>query len=243
MLRAAIFDMGGTLLAYPGVGDTWRALEEPGIRAVYRYLRAEGHALPVEEDAFCDAMFLRLERGWRQAVEQGVNIRADTWIGEVAMGYALALGEAALGEAALRYASPLRGGVLAQPGAAQVLAALRGRGLRIGLISNTIWPGALHREDLATCGLLQHIDHAIFSGDLGIWKPSPQIFQSMLAALGVAPSEAFFVGDSPQEDIAGAQAVGMPAVWLANREFPTGGIRPDFTITSLTDLLRLPILA
>ena len=60
MLRAVIFDMGGTLLRFmrPGAG-TWRELESPGIRSLYRYLIDQGHPIASHEDDFVEAMFER----------------------------------------------------------------------------------------------------------------------------------------------------------------------------------------
>ena len=113
-------------------------------------------------------------------------------------------------------------------------------GQRIGLISNTIWPAELHIEDLEELGLLHYLEHLTFSGEIGMWKPSRQIFLHTLDALGVAPEQAVFVGDSPREDIVGAHAAGMRAIWIRSREFPLGDVQPDAIIESLPELL--PIL-
>ena len=59
-------------------------------------------------------------------------------------------------------------------------------------------------------------------------------------ALGATPAETVFVGDSPREDILGAQRVGMRAVWVRSREFPLGDVQPDGIIEALPELL--PIL-
>ncbi|MBK9713730.1 MAG: HAD family hydrolase [Kouleothrix sp.] len=241
MIRAVIFDMGGTLMRFvrPGNG-TWRELEDPGIRGIYRYLIEQGHPIGSQEDAFVEAMFARLAAGWEQATGGQINLRAVDWIAAGAAEHSLTLDEAALIEAARMYARPMRAGVSATPGAAATLAALHERGHRIGLISNTIWPAELHLEDLEEIGLLHYIERPIFSGELGIWKPSPQIFQHALDVLGATPAETVFVGDSPREDILGAQRVGMRAVWVRSREFPLGDVQPDGIIEALPELL--PIL-
>lgn len=241
MTRAVLFDMGGTLLKFvrPGNG-TWREFEERGIRGLYHYLVAQGHPLHAEEDAFVERMFARLAEGWEQATGGHINLRAADWIAAGAADHDLALSDGALLEAVEHYARPLRHGVAAMPGAALALAGVHARGMRIGLVSNTIWPGELHREDLATLGLLEYIDYAVFSGDLGIWKPRPQIFLQVLERLDVAPAEAVFVGDSPREDIRGAQAVGMRAIWIRSPEFALpDDIHPDGIITTPGDILDL----
>jgi putative hydrolase of the HAD superfamily len=239
MMRAVIFDMGGTLLKFvrPGNG-TWRELEDRGIRGLYRYLIEQGHPLTAQEDAFVDAMFERLAEGWEQATGGHVNLRAVEWIAAGMSTDQLTLDASALLAAAHAYARPLREDIGVVPGTLPALEALRERGCRIGLISNTIWPAALHLEDLEQVGIGPYLDHAIFSGDAGMWKPTAQIFLSMLEALAVAPQDAVFIGDSPREDILGAQAVGMRAVWVRSREFPLGDVRPDAIVDDHTTLVE-----
>jgi len=239
--RAVIFDMGGTLMRFvrPGSGS-WRELEVPGIRGIYQYLIEQGHPIASHEDDFVEAMFARLAEGWEQSTGGHISLRAVDWIAAGAADHALTLDEAALLEAARRYARPLRDGLTAAPGAAATLAALREQGYRIGLISNTIWPAELHLEDLEEIGLLPHLEHLTFSGEMGVWKPNPQVFLHTLEALDASPAQSVFVGDSPTEDILGAQGVGMRAVWVRSREFPLGQVRPDATIDTIPDLI--PIL-
>jgi HAD superfamily hydrolase (TIGR01509 family) len=240
MTCAVIFDMGGTLLRFARLGSgTWREFEAPGIRGIYRYLVDQGHPLRSHEDEFVETMFTRLAEGWEQATGGHINLRAVDWIAAGAAQHALTLDEAALLEATKMYALALRVGMRAAPGAVETLATLRERGARIGLISNTAWPAELHLEDLEQLGILPYLEHLAFSGDLGHWKPNPQIFRHVLDALGVAPEQAVFVGDSPREDVRGAQGVGMRAVWIRNSDFPLGDVQPDGIIGELPELLPL----
>lgn len=96
------------------------------------------------------------------------------------------------------------------------LGALRGRGLRTGIVSNTPWgsPGWLWREELARLGLAGEVDAAVFCGDAGFRKPARPIFEAILGRLGVDPARSLFVGDDPRWDVAGARAVGMDAVLI-----------------------------
>jgi putative hydrolase of the HAD superfamily len=237
MLQAVIFDMGGTLLRFmrPGTGS-WRELESPGIRSLYRYLLEQGHPIASHEEDFVEAMFARLAEGWEQSTGGHINLRAIDWIAAGAAHHAVTLDERALRAAARMYARPMREGLQAMPAAVETLAALSEQGYRIGLISNTIWPAELHMEDLAELGILPYLEHLDFSGELGHWKPGPQIFQHALSKLSVAPEQAVFVGDNPREDVLGAQSAGMRAIWQHSVEFPLGAARPDATIETLADL-------
>jgi HAD superfamily hydrolase (TIGR01549 family) len=110
-----------------------------------------------------------------------------------------------------------------------VLAALREHGLKIGLVSNT-------GRDLDA--FVSHhaldVDAAVGSGAHGKTKPHPAIFRSALDDLGVRAEQAAMVGDSPDDDIAGARALGMQA-FLVDRE----GRFPE-AVGRLPDLRALP---
>jgi HAD superfamily hydrolase (TIGR01549 family) len=110
-----------------------------------------------------------------------------------------------------------------------VLEELRAAKLRLGLVSNGIRDlnefVAHHQLD---------VDAIVGSRAHGYVKPHPTIFQSALQQLDVEPAETVMVGDSLEEDIAGARALGMRAI-LIDRE----NRRPDVE-ERLTDLYGLP---
>lgn len=93
-----------------------------------------------------------------------------------------------------------------------VLAELREHGLKIGLVSNT-------GRDLSAF-VAHHalnVDVALGSASHGKTKPHPTIFQAALDQLEVSAEEAVMVGDSPEDDIEGARALGMRA-FLVDRD-------------------------
>ena len=110
-----------------------------------------------------------------------------------------------------------------------VLDDLREHGLKLGLLSNT-------SRDLdafvAHHGI--EVDAILTSRVHGKSKPHDTIFRAMLERLDVDPAAAVMVGDSPEDDVAGARAVGMRA-WLVDRD----GRFPDHQ-DRLTDLRALP---
>ncbi|HMO58847.1 MAG TPA: HAD family hydrolase [Roseiflexaceae bacterium] len=236
MIRAVLFDMGGTVLDFVRHGArSWREWESRGIQGLYRHLLAQGHRLPAEE-AFVAVMFERLAEGWNGARQGTANLQAIDWLTAGVAEYGITLDEAAVANALMAYIQPLRDGVHAIDGAASALAELRTSGMSIGLISNTFWPAAVHLEDLSNLKLLPYFDHTLFSGDAGIWKPRPEIFDSMLKRLDVTADEAIFIGDNPHDDIAGAQQAGMRACWIRNTIFTAADIQPDAIIERYADL-------
>jgi putative hydrolase of the HAD superfamily len=126
--------------------------------------------------------------------------------------------------------------------AAAVLAALRDRGLLVGLLSNTVWPASWHREYLARDGLLELFDATLFTSELPVAKPHPEAFAAALARLGGLPAaDCLFVGDRLFEDIAGAQGAGMHTVALRDQSVPTrhgvpADVEPTFRINHLVEL-------
>jgi putative hydrolase of the HAD superfamily len=120
------------------------------------------------------------------------------------------------------------------------LAALRRRGVRVGLVSNAPYRAASMRDQLDRLGLLPHLDAAVFSSAVGWRKPSPRIFARALAELGSHPAETLMVGDRGREDVGGAHAAGMRAVLLReHRVDPDGEAAADAVIDRLRDLLPL----
>jgi HAD superfamily hydrolase (TIGR01662 family) len=97
------------------------------------------------------------------------------------------------------------------------LADLRRRGLRICLVSNTSRDlGAFVRH------FILDVDGWISSGSYGKVKPSPLIFRAALELVDCGPAQAAMVGDSLEDDVAGAEAIGMRAVLLDRADrFPT----------------------
>lgn len=103
-------------------------------------------------------------------------------------------------------------GIALFPDALPLLAALRAAGRTLVLITNGMQ--STHVERIALLGLEEHFDHTLISDAVGMAKPDPRIFHHALQLAGCAPREAAMVGDNPINDIAGAQAVGIPAFWF-----------------------------
>ena len=125
-------------------------------------------------------------------------------------------------------------GLVPVPGALETIAELRARGIRIGLITICsddvvgLWP------ETAFHGLF---DAEVFSCSVGLRKPDPRIYQLACEQLGVEPSEVLFVGDGANDELAGAERVGMTAVLFERPEYEVewGGRR----IRALPELLEL----
>ncbi len=99
----------------------------------------------------------------------------------------------------------------AYPDTSPALKALHARGLRLVCVSN--WDISLS-EVLERCGIGSSLDGIVTSASEGVRKPEPAIFEAALRLAGCAADEALHVGDTPEEDVAGAAAAGIRAVLL-----------------------------
>ena len=120
--------------------------------------------------------------------------------------------DAAMAASELR-SSMTRRALVPVAGALPALAELRSRGLGLGLISNCSGEVCDLWEDSPFGGLF---DAVVLSADVGVCKPAPRIYELALEQLGVEPAEAVFVGDGANDELAGAERVGMRAVQIGS---------------------------
>ena len=143
--------------------------------------------------------------------------------------------------------------VAAVPGAAEALAALHGR-FRLCVATNADDSGAAEvMAALGRVGLARFIDRVFSSRDLGARKPDPAFYAAVLDALradaaangepALRADEIVMVGDSFDNDVAGATAAGLRAVWFN----PTRATRPGEPVpipgAAITEIRSLAELA
>jgi HAD superfamily hydrolase (TIGR01509 family) len=106
------------------------------------------------------------------------------------------------------------------PGLVEAFDRARAAGIRLAIISNS--EGKL--DDLfARIGLAAYFEAVVDSALEGVRKPDPEIFHRALRRLGIPAAHAFYAGDIPEVDVAGAHAAGMPAALID----PFGFYPPD----------------
>ena len=234
MIRSVIFDLGGTLIDFGGDAKDWRAMEERGIAALYHFLIERGHKLP--EADLNDALWDGMRRGWDDAMSGRSNACLPDIIAASLARLGVTLDEVTLSQAARAYATGVEQGTVPLEGVRELLSALKQRGLRVGLLSNTTWPGEFHRQELQAFDLIGFFDALAFSCELGAWKPNASAYHYVTDQLGVSSAEAVFVGDIPQIDVLGAQRAGLRGVWVATDGGTAGDVKPDAVIHRLAEL-------
>lgn len=222
-VEAVLFDWGGTLSEHVPVDllDMWRA--------------AARVLAPQDPEPLAAALLEAEQHWWSTCVAAGDR-----------SGTTEELVRSVAAETCVDVAGALRAyhdawevTVRHDPAAGPVLTALRARGLRTGLLSNTHWPRELHERWLADAGLLDLLDARVYSSDLGHMKPHPEAFRAVLQAVGVAPERAVFVGDRLRDDVSGAQALGMRTVHLTGRPVELWDVVPDAELVTLDGLVEL----
>jgi putative hydrolase of the HAD superfamily len=203
-LDAATFDCWNTLLFEP----SWQSAHARRVEALASAASEAGTDVSLELAGLAfDAAWDRHMRLWREGVSSGAA--------EVAVW--------ALAELGLRDPHPAlehltrsfeeashSGSVQALPDARETLEALARRGVRRALVCDTgLTPGRVVRGHLNRLGLLELLEVAVFSDEIGVPKPDPRAFLAALDPLGVAPQSAMHVGDLRRTDVAGARALGM----------------------------------
>ena len=126
-----------------------------------------------------------------------------------------------------------------------LLTGLRERGIRVGVLSNTLWTRDYHEEVFRRDGVLDLIDGAVYSSEIPWTKPHPEAFRAAMAAVGASdPARCVFVGDRLFDDVWGAKSVGMRAVYLPHSVIPTAQRghtdgEPDAVVQRLAEIVPL----
>lgn len=94
--------------------------------------------------------------------------------------------------------------------------------------------------DIQQVGLSDYFQHALNAEQIGVGKPDPQAYQRLLAVADITPAQLVHIGDNPQDDILGAQQMGIRTVWFNPTQVPwQHAIEPTYQIQRLAQLLDI----
>jgi putative hydrolase of the HAD superfamily len=128
------------------------------------------------------------------------------------------------------------------PDVVPLFESLRADGVRVGVLSNTVWPRAWHEEFFRRDGVLHLIDADVYTSEIPWTKPAPQAFLAAMEAVGVDdPARCVFVGDRLFDDIWGAGNAGMRTVHVPHSDIPSAQVghsegEPDAVVQRLADV-------
>ncbi len=123
------------------------------------------------------------------------------------------------------------------PNSQKTMQELKNRGYIVGVLTNG--PSDLQHKKMEKSGLLPYCDILVVSGDVGVHKPSPEIFKYTADKLGLKTEECVYVGDHPINDIKGSTDSGMKAIRMNYGWFKDDGLRDDVpNINSIEEVLN-----
>ncbi|MEO6823070.1 MAG: HAD family hydrolase [Candidatus Nanopelagicales bacterium] len=229
-IEAVIFDWGGTL-------TPWHAVDLHAQWLTYAQAYDPAAALDLAQSLLAAETAL-----WnRQRASAGAEGTGN--LDHVFASAGVDVSSRRHGEALSAYLASWDPHTYADPDARALLEGLRAGGLKIGVLSNTLWPRAHHEQVFARDGLLDLIDGAVYTSETISGKPHESAFRAALDSVGVAdPRSAVFVGDRIWDDIHGAQSAGMRAMLVPHSQLPPEQqvwveVTPDAVVGRLGDVL------
>jgi len=234
-LQAVIFDWGGTLTPWHTIDltDQWR---------VYASLYAAhlGDSRKAEADALAARILAAETVAWQRIKGDGASARLADVLAEAGVDTDHPGHPAAL----TAYEEFWEPHTFTDPDVAPLFRGLRERGLKVGVLSNTIWSRDYHDAVFARDGVLELIDGSVYTSEIDHAKPHREAFRAAVAAVGLTdPATCVYVGDRPFEDVHGAQRAGLRAILVPHSDIPPAQqvpveVHPDGVAHRLLDVLE-----
>lgn len=208
--KMILFDYGGTLIYEPDF--------EPfnGNKAIYPYISENPKNISLEEfsayllDFFDEIRALRGEM---------IEIHEHIFLRNVLEHFNMKL-SVSIEEAEWIIWNGISGGA-ATPGANEMLAELRDRGIRTGVISNLCWSGSALTRRLKETFPDHSFDFILTSSEYIFRKPDPHIFDMAIRKSGLSKDDIWYCGNDLEVDIVGAYGAGLCPVFYDDRTVPS----------------------
>lgn len=233
--KAIIFDYIGTLVNCKGYRlDASR-------KTLYNALVNQGFDMP--EDRFMAAYDSAHLKYRKIRYEQFKEVTNAVWVSEALSNFynKIAPDDSRIKEALNMFFQEFVNTFELRSGAKELLQQTAGK-VKVCLISNFTYAPVIH-SSLRKIGIDQYFNLIVISDDIGWRKPSPKIFQYALNRLQVKACEAIFIGDSPIEDIEGAQNSGLKAIFVPSqfnslKDLENCKQKPNYTTKDLNTLIN-----
>lgn len=229
-VEAVIFDWGGTITPWHTVDlrQQWHAFAQ-GMGAIACSLRDTASAVFAAEEA-----------AWARGRGEGTSARLD----EILMAAGLDPDADATQAGLAAYRDFWEPHTWTHPAIGPLWEELRANGIRVGVLSNTIWSRSYHREIFARDEVLHLIDGDVYSSETPWVKPRTEIFLAAAESVGVDPAHCVYVGDRSYEDVHGPQSAGMRAIWIPHSDIPESQqvsheATPDAVAHELSDVFDI----
>ncbi len=235
MYTVILFDLGSTLIYSK---KPWPPIYEQADRVLVEFLRQAG--IPLEIKTFSSEFETFLDSYYNVRGISPIEKTTFSALNELLEQKGFLDIPASVVRAALdaMYSLTQRNWFL-EADAIPTLKKLRGKGYRLGMISNTSDDKNV-QQLVDRWELRPFFESIITSAGCGFRKPDKRIFQIALDHFGVPPEQIAMVGDTPEADILGANQVGLYSIWITRRaNIPEEGelaIQPQAIITRLNQI-------
>ncbi|WP_010280891.1 HAD family hydrolase [Bacillus timonensis] len=212
MIKAAIFDLDGTLLNRD---------ESVGMFINTQYDRLNKFVGHIPRERYV-TRFIELDnRGyvWKDKVYQQLVVEFE-------------IVDIKWEELLQDYIDEFKHNCVPFPNLIDMLEELKRRKVRLGMITNG--KGQFQMDNIKALGVEKYFDTILVSEWEGIKKPDPEIFKRALEQLKVGPNESIFVGDHPENDVEAAKNVGMIGIWKKDIQWST--VEADFIVNDLAEI-------
>ncbi len=231
--RAVIFDFIGTLVYCKNY-----SMVDSEIK-LYSTLISYGFEL--EKEQFLEAYKEAHQKYRKIRYEQFREVTNAVWVSEALcnLGFRTTPEHSGVKEALNIFFQDFLSTVELCKGAKQLLTQVSQQ-YRVGLISNFTYAPVIYKC-LQKTGIHRYFNTVVISDEVELRKPSPKIFHDTLNCLGVQAHETVFIGDSPIEDIKGAQVAGLRTVFKPSQfnsleDLVQSDQTPDQIVAELADI-------
>jgi putative hydrolase of the HAD superfamily len=230
-VSAVIFDWGGTLTPWHTVdlAAQWHAYAE-------QYAPQPHEAAPLAERILAAETV-----AWARIRQGGASAR----LAEVLAAAGVDTDHPGHDAAQTAYEEFWEPHTFTDPDVLPLFTGLRERGIKVGVLSNTIWSRDYHERIFVRDGVHDLLDGAVYTSEIAHAKPHRESFVAAAAAVGVDDlSSCVYVGDRPFEDVHGAQQAGLRAILVPHSDIPPAQavpveVHPDGVAQRLLDVLTI----
>ncbi|KGM34493.1 HAD family hydrolase [Inquilinus limosus] len=236
--RAILFDLDETLIsAYGRPEAAWLAVSAEFSEALAPWSSAE---IAAAVAAFARGFWADAERHriWRQQIGEARRVIVTGAFETLAAAGRPVPAPNILHRLADRFTAYRDEQMRLFPDAHAVIDGFRARGVRLALVTNG--SAEIQRAKITRFDLAHRFDHIQIEGEHGFGKPEERAYRHALQALGVAPADAWMVGDNLEWEVSAPQRLGIHAIWVdgTGDGLPAGSaIRPDRIIRAVAELL------
>ncbi len=213
-LDAVIFDMGSTLIEFEN--SSWEVLNRLCAEDGYRFLKAR-NLINIDYKTWLFLLESEFEKAFKEQNKSLKEIKFENLMATFFRRLKFEITNGLYSDFLKAYYQPVTDQLTIVDGALDVLKFFKDKKVKIGLVSNTIFPESFHLTELKRFGILPYLDVHLFSSSVGYKKPHPEIFRLCLRMLNTDVKNSVFVGDKLVEDIGGAQNIGLKTILFCKK--------------------------